>query len=364
LLDKCIRSISTKKTMPRQARLNAPGFLQHVMARGVEQTTIFRDNQDRKAFLDRLAVILEESHTQCYAWALLQNHFHILLRTDSTPLSKVMRRLMTGYAVTFNRRYKRRGHLFQNRYKSVVCEEDPYLLELIRYIHLNPVRAGLVKTIRELDTYSWCGHSTILGKCENPLIQDLEGATSRADKSLPEQTVQYILRLFGDNVENARKKYWSFVKKGVAQGTRPDLQGGGLVRSAGGNPEGLLGRKKGQRENSDARILGSGMFVTEVIQKSKIDFPDMVLNMPSLEELTLKVANHLGLAPQTLLSKARSRNVSTARAIISYLAVKEAGYNQKEIEKYLNISRIGVRNSIFRGEKCGDICRQIWRKFK
>ena len=364
MLDKCIRSISTKKTMPRQARLNAPGFLQHVMARGVEQTTIFRDNQDRKAFLDRLAVILEESHTQCYAWALLQNHFHILLRTDSTPLSKVMRRLMTGYAVTFNRRYKRRGHLFQNRYKSVVCEEDPYLLELIRYIHLNPVRAGLVKTIRELDTYSWCGHSTILGKCENPLIQDLEGATSRADKSLPEQTVQYILRLFGDNVENARKKYWSFVKKGVAQGTRPDLQGGGLVRSAGGNPEGLLGRKKGQRENSDARILGSGMFVTEVIQKSKIDFPDMVLNMPSLEELTLKVANHLGLAPQTLLSKARSRNVSTARAIISYLAVKEAGYNQKEIEKYLNISRIGVRNSIFRGEKCGDICRQIWRKFK
>ncbi len=362
--DKFIRSTSTKKTMPRQARLDAPGFLQHVIARGAERTTIFCDNHDRKVFLDRLAVILEESHTQCYAWALLQNHFHLLLRTDSIPLSKVMRRLMTGYAVTFNRRYKRRGHLFQNRYKSVVCEENPYLLELIRYIHLNPVRAGLVKNIRELDTYSWCGHSTILGKRENPLIQDIEGVTSRADKSLPEQTVQYILKLFGDNVENARKKYRSFVKKGVAQGTRPDLQGGGLVRSAGGNPEGLLGRKKGQRENSDARILGSGVFVTEVIQKSRIDFPNVVLNKPSLEELTLKVTNHLGLAPKTLLSKARNRNVSTARAIISYLAVKEAGYNQKEIEKYLNISRIGVRNSISRGEKCGEICRQIWQKFK
>ena len=156
--------------MPRQARLDAPGLLQHVMARGIERGKLFRDDKDCKSFLDRLADILEETQTQCYAWALIPNHFHLLLRTGPTPLSKVMRRLMTGYAVTFNKRHKRAGHLFQNRYKSVVCEDDPYLLELIRYIHLNPLRADLVNDLKELDKYPWTGHSAILSRRKNPLL--------------------------------------------------------------------------------------------------------------------------------------------------------------------------------------------------
>ena len=88
--------------MPRLARLDTPGLLQHVMARGIERRKIFRDDKDRKSFLERFAIILEETQTQCYAWSLIPNHFHLLLRTGPTPLSKVMRRLMTGYAVTFN----------------------------------------------------------------------------------------------------------------------------------------------------------------------------------------------------------------------------------------------------------------------
>ena len=156
--------------MPRQARLDVPGILQHVMARGIERRKIFRDDKDRKSFLNRLSIILEETQTQCYAWSLISNHFHLLLRTGPTPLSKVMRRLMTGYAVTFNKRHKRSGHLFQNRYKSVICEEDPYLLELIRYIHLNPIRSGLVNDLKELDRYPWTGHSAILSHRKNPLI--------------------------------------------------------------------------------------------------------------------------------------------------------------------------------------------------
>jgi len=137
--------------MPRQPRLDAPGLLQHVMARGIERREIFKDDKDRNSFLQRFAIILEETQTQCYAWALIPNHFHLLVRIGPTPLSKVMRRLMTGYAVTFNKRHKRSGHLFQNRYKSVICEEDPYLLELIRYIHLNPLRACIVNDLKELD---------------------------------------------------------------------------------------------------------------------------------------------------------------------------------------------------------------------
>jgi REP element-mobilizing transposase RayT len=142
------------------------------MARGIERRDIFRDDKDRKSFLDRLAIILEETQTQCYAWALIPNHFHLLLRIGPIPLSKVMRRLMTGYAVTFNKRHKRSGHLFQNRYKSVICEEDPYLLELIRYIHLNPLRARLVQDLKELDNYPWTGHSAILSRHKNPLLPE------------------------------------------------------------------------------------------------------------------------------------------------------------------------------------------------
>jgi putative transposase len=138
------------------------------MARGIERRVIFKNDKDRRSFVNRFAAVLDHTQTQCYAWALIPNHFHALLRTGPTPLSQVMRRLMTGYAVTFNKRHKRSGHLFQNRYKSVVCKEDVYLLELIRYIHLNPMRAGLVKNLSELDDYPWTGHSTILGHRKNP----------------------------------------------------------------------------------------------------------------------------------------------------------------------------------------------------
>ena len=190
-----------------------------------------------------------------------------------------MRRLMTGYAVTFNRRHRRAGHLFQNRYKSVVCEEDPYLLELIRYIHLNPLRTGLVKDLKELDKYPWSGHSTILGRRKNPLIPSFENNSKKRigkievksairnqqyKMSLADKTIQDVLLHFGDTKRIARRRYREFVKNGIEQGKRPELQGGGLVRSAGGNKSGLLGRKSEEREKADERVLGSGDFACPV----------------------------------------------------------------------------------------------------
>ena len=136
--------------MPRKARIDAPGALQHVIARGIERRKIFRDEIDRDNFLDRLGTILSDTNTVCYAWALLPNHFHLLLRTGTVPLSNVMRRLLTGYAVSFNLRHQRHGHLFQNRFKSILCQEDAYLMELVRYIHLNPLRAKSVNGLTDL----------------------------------------------------------------------------------------------------------------------------------------------------------------------------------------------------------------------
>ena len=136
--------------MPRKARIDAPGALHHIVIRGIERKPIFKDSQDYQNFIDRLGNILSESSTPCFAWVLMTNHCHLLLRTGLAPISTVMRRLLTGYAQQFNRRHRRYGHLFQNRYKSFLCEEELYLLELVRYIHLNPIRAGRVKDLKVL----------------------------------------------------------------------------------------------------------------------------------------------------------------------------------------------------------------------
>ncbi len=131
--------------MPRQSRIDARGALHHVIVRGIARRKIFYDDTDRKRFLDRLGAIVSSCDLACFAWALIPNHFHLLIKTGTVPLSSAMRRLLTGYAVSFNKRHRRWGHLFQNRYKSILCQEEAYLLELTRYIHLNPLRAGLAK---------------------------------------------------------------------------------------------------------------------------------------------------------------------------------------------------------------------------
>ncbi len=128
-----------------------------------------------------------------------------------------MRRLLTGYAVWFNRRHQRSGHLFQNRYKSIVCEEDRYLLELIRYIHLNPLRSRVVQSLEELERYRWSGHGVIVGKVQRDW-----------------QEKQYVLDQFGREERVSIRAYRKFMEEGKGLGSPPELVGGGLVRSLGG----------------------------------------------------------------------------------------------------------------------------------
>ena len=377
--------------MPRQARLDAPGVLQHVMARGIERRKIFWDDKDRSSFLERLAVILEETQTQCYAWALIPNHFHILLRTGSTPLSTVMRRLMTGYAVTFNIRHRRSGHLFQNRYKSVVCEEDPYLLELTRYIHLNPLRARLVKDIKELDKYQWSGHSAILGHRKNPLIPKgfpsadrriafsqfrpgIEKATTNPEnpvypvrdknKSLAEKTIEDVLQYFGKSLKEARRRYRQFVEKGIKQGRRSDLQGGGLIRSSGGEKAGLLGLKEEEREKGDARILGSGDFVERVISNShRIEYPKIVRKIP-LPELVGRISKFLKTEKDEVLFGNRKQINCHARNLICFIAVKSMGYKFNEIADTLKMHPVTAGRCAEKGRKLLDSYEGMWEVLK
>ena len=195
--------------MPRAARLDAVGVLHHVMARGIEKRPIFRDDRDRDDFLRRLAGLSKEGSWVVYAWSLMPNHFHLLVRTAALPLSRSMRRLLTGYAGAFNRKHRRSGHLFQNRYKSVVCEEEPYFLELVRYLHLNPVRARVVGTLRELDRYPYSGHSAVVGRVRREWQETAE-----------------VLGRFGGRRAQAAECYRAFVSEGIGQGRRPELMGG------------------------------------------------------------------------------------------------------------------------------------------
>jgi len=341
--------------MPRQPRLDAPGVLQHVMARGIERRKIFWDDKDRSSFLERLAVILEETQTQCYAWVLIPNHFHLFLRTGPTPLSTVMRRLMTGYAVTFNIRHRRSGHLFQNRYKSVICEEGPYLLELIRYIHLNPLRAKLVEDLKALDKYTWTGHSAILGRRKNLLIPRLEKEVSSAEDglTLAEKTIEDVLRYFGETRKVAKRRYRQFVEKGIKQGRREELQGGGLIRSAGGDKTVLLGQKKEDREKSDQRILGSGGFVGAVLQKSERLLEKKYKPKRPIDELIESVAERLGLKPKLICSGSRQQKIAEARALVAYLAVEETGHSAAEVARHLGVRRVNVLRSAKKGRKIG-----------
>ncbi len=238
--------------MPRRARLDAPGTLHHVIVRGIEKRRIVDDVADRKSFVDRLGELAAATETGIYAWALMTNHAHILLRSSEIGLSGFMRRLLTGYAIYYNRRHRRWGHLFQNRYKSIICDEDAYFKELVRYIHLNPLRAKLVKNLSKLERYRWSGHGVIMGKVKYDW-----------------QDRDYVLRWFGQKEGAAQKGYRSYVEKGIAQGRRPELVGGGLIRSLGGWSAVKALRRTGDRELSDERILGRGEFVEQILKEAE-----------------------------------------------------------------------------------------------
>jgi putative transposase len=237
--------------VPRQARLDAPGTLHHVILRGIEKRRIVDDDKDRKNFVSRVGDLAEETETKIYAWSLMSNHAHLLLRSGSTGLPKFMRRLLTGYAVTYNLRHLRHGHLFQNRYHSIVCDEDAYFRELVRYIHLNPLRAHLVSDLSELDRYPWCGHGVLMGRINYPW-----------------QERESVLSWFGSKGGEARKAYKRYVKEGITQGRRPELVGGGVVRSYGGWSAVLSLRRSEEKISGDQRILGSGGFVERVLSES------------------------------------------------------------------------------------------------
>lgn len=184
-----------------------------MIVRGINRQDTILGEEDRQPFCERLSGLLQGTRIECLAWALIPNPVHLLLRPHDVDLASFKRQLLTGYAVTFNLRHGREGRLFQNRCKPILCEEEPYLLELARCIHLDPLRVRVVASMEDLDRFAWAGHSVVMG------MGTLDG-----------QAVDEVLVRFGTRPGEARQRYREFIAAGVAAGQRQELVGGGLRR--------------------------------------------------------------------------------------------------------------------------------------
>ncbi|MEA3544874.1 MAG: transposase, partial [Thermodesulfobacteriota bacterium] len=313
---------------------DAPGVLHHVMIRGIERRNIFRSKKAREDFLQRLGQLIPETGTHCYGWAFLSNHAHFLFRTADVPLSILMRRLLTGYVVGFNRRHNRHGQLFQNRFKSIVCQDNLYLKELVCYIHLNPLRAGLVADLEKLDKYSYCGHSALMGHVERKW-----------------QKTEDVLMAFGKDTQAARETYRTFVEQGIDQGRREELVGGGLVRSLGGWSEVKKGQSHGM---SDERILGDADFVDSVLSQA-----DETLNRHyklkalgyDINRVVERAAGIYQMDTDEIYTPGRQGLKVNAKSLVCFWAVRELGFSLTELARIFEMSSAGISYAVKRGEK-------------
>jgi len=318
--------------MPRQARLDAPGILHHVMVRGIEGCPIFLDDQDRQNFVSRISQLVEKTGTRVLAWTLIGNHLHLLIFSGSQGISKFMRRLLTGHAVRYNLRHHRSGHLFQNRYKSIVCEEGPYLLELVRYIHLNPLRAGMVKSIEELERYPWCGHGVLTGRRKNDW-----------------QETDYVLKQFSEERGKAIRGYRKFIEEGKQQGRRLELVGGGQIRSLGGWSQVLSLRDSKKGLKHDARILGGGDFVQDILKDADRSLRRQLKlgeRRGSIDRVIKRMCEGEGIREEELRNGGQRRKVSRLRAKISSHLSHEMGIPMAEIARHVGVCGSAVVKAI------------------
>lgn len=255
--------------MPRTVRISSPDLAHHVMVRGIERRVVFHDEDDRRDLLRRLEHVFAGSRTRCYAWALMPNHFHLVLRVGNVPLSRLMARIGTGYARRFNERHERVGHLFQNRFRSRIVEDDADLIGLVRYVHLNPLVGGLVESLSALERYEWCGHA------------GLHGCAAASFHSVDE-----TLALFGDEPGIARQQLREWMREGWRNGLEPDALELAELARGGGREQGVAAK--------DVRW----------------------------DSLIESVESRFGLPDGLLCGGARVRSLAEPRAILAHMAVQ------------------------------------------
>jgi putative transposase len=296
--------------MPRGPRVDVLDGLYHLIGRGVERRPIFRTDRDREDFLRRVATVVEEEDLRLFAFVLMGNHFHLVVRREGASLGHCMKRVLTGYGVGFNLRHQRAGHLFANRYKSVLCEEDVYLLQLVRYVHLNPVRVGIVSNA---SAYPWSSHLHYLrGRGVPPWLD--------ADT---------VLEMVG-----GRRAYRHFLADGITEGERPDLCGKGGLGSD--RPD----TASASRLWLGGQILGGERFARRALKgrhQQELERERRREAVADLPSLAAEVARRFGLEADVLRGGTRDARASAARRELVRRAVLEGNVRPVEVSRYLNI---------------------------
>ena len=227
---------------------------------------------------------------------------------------------MSGYAGYFNRRHNRHGHVFQNRYKSIVCEEETYFLELVRYLHLNPLRSKIVKDLNELDSYRYAGHSAIVGTVARKW-----------------QDIDEVLGRFSDKRGRAIRLYQEFTMAGLEQGQRPELEGGGLLRSYSGW-KGVTELRRGREKyRADERVLGSSSFIEGMLREAEKQEEGKSKRV-NLKTLISRIAADMGLSRESITGGGRNREVTRARAVLAYTWMRYLGRSGYELAKALGVT--------------------------
>lgn len=278
--------------MARKARIEFEGAFYHVIIRGNQKQKIFKAPDDFLQYLEILSLYKERYGFLLYAYVLMSNHVHVLIEMQKTPLSKILQGINQSYTMYFNRKYKTVGHLFQGRYKAILCDRDEYLQSLVKYIHCNPVRAKITKTPAE---YQWSSHRSYIQKTK---VQDIVDTDQ-------------VLRIFSENKGTARRLYRAYMGDEAAI------------------------RKENIYSTVEQRILGDERFVDRVIKKSA----DKVSRKRrerqyTLEEVSGAVEELYGVSLEQIRRRSKSRELSVGKRLMSLVA-SEYGYKNKEIAEFI-----------------------------
>ena len=280
--------------MARKPRIEFPGAFYHVFSRGNRKLPIFNDDEDREQFLKKLLEYKNRYQFVLYAYTLMHNHFHFLVETGDVPLSRSMQGLLQSHTQWHNRKYSMVGHLFQGRYKSILCDKDAYCLNLVRYLHLNCVRAGLVQ---DPSKYPWSSHRAYLGLEENELVD-----------------TDFVLSQFAKGRGTARRSYRKFIQEWFDRGRMSEFY-----------------------QVADQRILGDRDFIIRAKKevREKIMRTDFSTQNRTLDEIARAVQGLAGVSLDALRSRQRSKEIVDARGYFVRLALLYTKCKRREIAEYL-----------------------------
>ncbi len=292
--------------MPRPPRLHVPGGVYHVILRGNHRQAIFTKPSDRQMLDALVAETLERFDARAHAYCWMTNHMHLALQVADAPLGPIVRRIAGVYARRIQQRLPTTGHLFERRYRSVLVDADTHLLRLVRYIHLNPLRAGLVADPAD---YPWSGHRAYLGLT-----------------SIPWLTTDFTLRLLGTNRNSARRAYARLI-------------------SAGGDPDDSAQFSRGMP--GDTRVLGDDGFLARITATGS-RVPPTRPSLPTLEQVIAAAAREAGCTVEALASASKARAVADARCRITERALAAGIASISEIARRLNRSHSSLIEALQR----------------